>query len=98
MVARDHAQRGKRHYLGYKLNQLPILDEEGRLVSLVFRKDYDQHKENPYEMLDKHKRLLVGAGINTHDYRERVPALIEAGCDILCVDSSDGFPNGKRHD
>ncbi|HHW93510.1 MAG TPA: IMP dehydrogenase [Clostridiaceae bacterium] len=80
----------------HKVNQLPIIDEEGRLVSLVFRKDYDQHKENPYEMLDKHKRLLVGAGINTHDFRERVPALIDAGCDILCIDSSDGFSEWQK--
>ena len=75
----------------HKLNQLPILDEEGRLVSLVFRKDYDAHKDNPGEMLDAHKRLLVGGGINTHDYKERVPALLEAGFDVLCIDSSDGF-------
>ncbi len=80
----------------HKLNQLPILDERGHLVSLVFRKDYDQHKENPGEMLDAQKRLLVGAGINTHDYRERVPALLEAGCDVLCIDSSDGFSDWQR--
>ena len=80
----------------HKLNQLPILDEEGHLLSLVFRKDYDQHKENPGEMLDAHKRLLVGAGINTHDFRERVPALLEAGCDVLCIDSSDGFSDWQK--
>ena len=80
----------------HKLNQLPILDEEGRLVSLVFRKDYDEHKENPGEMLDAHKRLLVGAGINTRDYRERVPALMEAGCDVFCIDSSDGFSDWQK--
>ncbi|MDO5734229.1 MAG: IMP dehydrogenase [Eubacteriales bacterium] len=74
-----------------KLNQLPLVDKEGRLVSLVFRKDYDEHKENPEELLDSRKRLLVGAGINTRDYKERVPALIEAGADALCIDSSDGF-------
>ena len=80
----------------HKLNQLPILDEKGRLVSLVFRKDYDAHKENPGEMLDAHKRLLVGAGINTHDYKERVPALLDAGCDVLCIDSSDGFSDWQK--
>lgn len=74
-----------------KLNQVPIIDEEGRLVCLVFRKDYDAHKENPDELLDVHKRLLVGAGINTRDYEERVPALVDAGVDVLCIDSSDGF-------
>ncbi|NLA70835.1 MAG: IMP dehydrogenase [Clostridiaceae bacterium] len=80
----------------HKLNQLPILDEEGKLIALVFRKDYDEHKENPKEMLDSHKRLLVGGGINTRDYRERVPALLDAGCDVLCIDSSDGFTDWQR--
>jgi len=75
----------------HKLNVLPIVDDEHRLHYLVFRKDYDEHKQNPYELLDHHKRLMVGAGINTRDYKERVPALVEAGADILCIDSSDGF-------
>ncbi|HHV59625.1 MAG TPA: IMP dehydrogenase [Clostridiaceae bacterium] len=75
----------------HKLNCLPIVSKSGNLVYLVFRKDYDAHKENPLELLDEHKRYVVGAGINTRDYRERVPALVEAGADILCIDSSDGF-------
>lgn len=75
----------------HKLNQLPIVDEDGRLLGLVFRKDYDEHKENPQELLDTKKRLLVGAGINTRDYEERVPALAAAGADLVCIDSSDGF-------
>ncbi|MDR2148924.1 MAG: IMP dehydrogenase [Tannerella sp.] len=74
-----------------KLNTLPIIDEDGNLVNFVFRKDYDSHFENPGELSDEHKKLLVGAGINTHDYRERVPALIEADVDVLCIDSSDGY-------
>lgn len=75
-----------------KLNTLPIIDEEQHLVYLVFRKDYDQHKENPIELSNKvSKELLVGAGINTRDYAERVPALVEAGVDVLCIDSSDGY-------
>ncbi len=75
----------------HKINQLPIIDDSGRLVGLVFRKDYDSHKENPYELLDKNKRLITGAGINTRDYKVRVPALVEAGADVFCIDSSDGF-------
>ncbi len=75
----------------HKLNQLPIVTQDDRLVGMVFRKDYDEHKENPEELLDQDKRLMVGAGINTRDYEQRVPALLEAGADILCVDSSDGF-------
>ena len=75
----------------HKLNSLPILDKEGRLVSFVFRKDYDEHKSNPLELLDGNKSYVVGAGINTRDYAERVPALIEAGADVLCIDSSEGY-------
>ncbi|MBP5301479.1 MAG: IMP dehydrogenase [Bacilli bacterium] len=75
----------------YKINQLPVLDNDGRLKYLVFRKDFDQHKKNVNEILDKNKRYLVGAGINSYDYKDRVPALIKAGADILCIDSSDGF-------
>lgn len=75
----------------HKLNQLPIVDDRGHLVSLVFRKDYDEHKSNPRELLDTRKRLMTGAGINTRDYTDRVPALVEAGADVLCIDSSDGY-------
>ena len=75
----------------HKLNSLPIVNDDGRLVAFVFRKDYEQHKENPLELLDSHKRYVVGAVINTRDYEERVPALVEAGVDILCIDSSEGY-------
>ncbi|MDJ1121365.1 IMP dehydrogenase [Olsenella sp. YH-ols2217] len=74
-----------------KLNQLPIVNDDGTLVGLVFRKDYDAHKENPLELLDADKRYLVGAGINTRDYEQRVPVLVDAGADVLCIDSSEGY-------
>jgi len=80
----------------HKLNALPIIDSEGRLAYLVFRKDYDSHKENPLELLDGHKKYVVGAGVNTRDYEERIPALIEAGADILCIDSSEGFTEWQK--
>ena len=79
-----------------KLNSLPIVDKNGCLESFVFRKDYASHKENPLELLDSHKRYIVGAGINTRDYEERIPALIEAGADVLCIDSSEGFTEWQR--
>lgn len=79
-----------------KLNALPIVGKDGKLVSFVFRKDYDSHKENPLELLDSSKRYIVGAGINTRDYAERVPALIEAGADVLCIDSSEGFSEWQK--
>lgn len=75
----------------HKLNQLPIVDDNQHLVAFVFRKDYDSHKENPNELLDQDKRYIVGAGINTRDYEQRVPALVEAGVDVLCIDSSEGY-------
>lgn len=75
----------------HKLNALPIINENRELVYLVFRKDYSAHKNNPLELIDEQKRYLVGAGINTLDYEKRVPALVEAGADVLCLDSSDGF-------
>ena len=75
----------------HKLNCLPIIDDDQRLQYFVFRKDYDNHIENPNELLDSHKKLMVGAGINSRDFKERVPALVDAGVDVLVVDSSDGF-------
>ena len=75
----------------HKLNSLPIVSADGRLLYFVFRKDYEQHKENPGELLDGQKRYMVGAGINTKDYETRVPALVEAGADVLCIDSSEGY-------
>ena len=75
----------------HKLNSLPLVDKKGRLKYMVFRKDYDQHKSNPLEMLDEHKRYMVGAGINSRDYAERVPALVDAGVDVVCIDSSEGY-------
>lgn len=79
-----------------KVNTLPIIDDEQCMKYFVFRKDYDNHKNNPSELLDNHKRLLVGAGINTRDYRDRIPKLVDAGADVLCIDSSDGFSEWQK--
>lgn len=75
----------------HKINQLPVIDKNNHLVSLVFRKDFDSHEDHPKELLDKQHRYIVGAGINTRDYMERVPALLKAGVDVMCLDSSEGF-------
>ncbi len=75
----------------HKVNQLPIIDNDGHLISLVFRKDFDNHETYPNELLDSNHRYIVGAGINTRDYMERVPALLDAGVDVLCLDSSEGY-------
>lgn len=80
----------------HRLNALPIIDSNQRLTYFVFRKDYDSHKANPNELLDSHKRYVVGAGVNTRDYAERIPALVEAGADVLCIDSSEGFSEWQK--
>lgn len=79
-----------------KLNCLPVIDKDQNLVSLVFRKDYNSHKKNENELIDSSKRYMVGAGINTRDYAERIPALLEAGADVLCIDSSEGFSEWQK--
>lgn len=81
---------------GNKVNTLPIIDNNQCMKYFVFRKDYDNHKDNPNELLDAQKRLIVGAGINTRDYAERIPKLVEAGVDVLCIDSSDGFSEWQK--
>ena len=80
----------------HKLNTLPIITKDGNMSAFVFRKDYDAHKDNPLELLDDHKRYVVGAGVNTRDYEQRIPALIEAGADVLCIDSSEGFTEWQQ--
>ena len=80
----------------HKLNALPVIDRDQNLKYMVFRKDYDSHKENPNELLDGQKRYVVGAGINTRDYEERIPALIAAGADVLCIDSSEGYSEWQK--
>lgn len=79
-----------------KLNSLPLVDENQCLKYMVFRKDYSTHKENTNELLDNSKRYMVGAGINTRDYAQRVPALVNAGADVLCIDSSEGYSEWQK--
>ncbi len=80
----------------HKKECLPILDDTGHLRFLVFKKDYVDHRKNPDEVVDARKRLAVGAGINTHDHEDRVPALVKAGVDVLVMDSSDGYTEFQR--
>jgi len=79
-----------------KLNALPVIDKNGCLSSFVFRKDYSADKENKLAIMDDAKRYIVGAGVNTHDYEERIPVLVEAGVDVLCIDSSEGFNEWQK--
>ncbi|HEY0000826.1 MAG TPA: IMP dehydrogenase [Actinoplanes sp.] len=73
------------------LDLLPVVDGAGRLESVVLRRDYELHKRFRNESIDADKRFRVGAGVNTRDFRDRIPAVVEAGADLLCIDSSDGY-------
>ena len=98
VVAKDNVTLTKANDIiwEHKLNTLPIIDKNGNLCSFVFRKDYESHHENVNELLDEDKKLIVGAGINSRDYKDRVPALVKAGADVLCIDSSEGFSEFQK--
>ena len=98
IVAKDNCTLSKANDIiwEHKLNTLPIIDKKGNLCYFVFRKDYESHHENPNELLDSDKKLIVGAGINSRDYEQRVPALVKAGADVLCIDSSEGFSEFQK--
>ena len=71
-----------------KINSLPLVDDEGRLQYMVFRKDYDSHKENVNELLDENKSYVVGAG-NVVD-REGFLFLAKAGADFVKIGIGGG--------
>ncbi len=98
ITARDNITLSKANDIIWenKLNTLPIVNSKGNLCYFVFRKDYDSHHTNPNELLDKDKKLIVGAGINSRDYKDRVPALVKAGADVLCIDSSEGYSDFQK--
>ena len=98
IVAKDNTTLSQANDIiwDHKLNTLPIIDKNGNLCYFVFRKDYESHHDNPNELLDKDKKLIVGAGINSRDYEQRVPALVQAGADVLCIDSSEGFSEFQK--
>lgn len=74
-----------------KVGKLPIVDEFNNLIALVSRTDLKKRKNFPLASYDKNKSLMVGAAISTHpDDKERVQALINAGIDVIVIDSSQG--------
>ncbi len=75
---------------------LPVIDEDGRLLSMVFRKDINDQLNFPLEIHDKKKRLISVAAVNTHDYKDRVTALAREEVDVIAIDSSDGHTQYQK--
>ncbi len=79
----------------YKIEKLPVVDAEGKLIGLITYKDITKAKDKPNACKDAQGRLRVAAGIGvTHDSLERATALIEAGVDAIVIDTAHGHSKG----
>ena len=79
----------------YKIEKLPVVDKDGRLVGLVSYKDSTKAKDKPYACKDKLGRLRVAASIGvTKDSMQRADALVEAGVDAIVIDTAHGHSKG----
>ena len=74
----------------HKIEKLPIVDRDGRLTGLITVKDISKRRAYPNAAKDGGGRLLVGAGLGTADALERAAALVEAGVDVLVLDTAHG--------
>ena len=79
----------------HKIEKLPVVDKDFRLVGLVTYKDITKAKDKPFACKDKLGRLRVAAGIGvTADSMERASALVEAGVDAIVIDTAHGHSKG----
>ncbi|MCI6894830.1 MAG: IMP dehydrogenase [Bacteroidales bacterium] len=79
----------------HKIEKLPVVDKEGKLIGLVTYKDITKAKDKPNAAKDSLGRLRVAAGIGvTKDSLERARALVEAGVDALVIDTAHGHTKG----
>ncbi|MDY3362460.1 IMP dehydrogenase [Riemerella anatipestifer] len=88
-------ETAKNILLENRVEKLPIVDENFKLVGLITIKDIDNQLEYPHANKDKNGRLIVGAGVGVgEDTMERVTALVKAGVDIIAIDSAHGHSKG----
>lgn len=88
-------ETAKNILLKNRVEKLPIIDEDSKLVGLITIKDIDNQLEYPNANKDKNGRLIVGAGVGVgEDTMQRVTALVEAGVDIIAIDSAHGHSKG----
>lgn len=88
-------EKAKEILLKNRVEKLPIVDKEYKLVGLITIKDIDNQLEYPNANKDENGRLLVGAGVGVgEDTMERIAALVKAGVDIIAIDSAHGHSKG----
>jgi IMP dehydrogenase len=79
----------------YKIEKLPIVDGDNKLVGLITFKDIQKVKNHPKACKDAHGRLVVGAAVGvTADTLERVSALVAVGVDVIAIDTAHGHSKG----
>jgi IMP dehydrogenase len=79
----------------YKIEKLPVVDKDGKLIGLITYKDILKVKDHPNACKDKHGRLLVGAAVGVSvDVEDRISALIKAGVDVVVIDTAHGHSRG----
>jgi IMP dehydrogenase len=89
-------QQAKHLLHQYRIEKIPLVDSNNRLMGLITRRDLENAERFPAASKDSRGRLLVAAatGVSVSDLEVRVPALIEAGVDVLVVDTAHGHSKG----
>lgn len=74
----------------HKIEKLPVVDGEGKIVGLITVKDMEKHQLYPNAALDRNGRLVVGAAVSPNDYETRLPLLLESRVDFVVLDTAHG--------
>ncbi|MFP4644366.1 MAG: IMP dehydrogenase [Spirochaetales bacterium] len=78
----------------YKIEKLPVVDDNYALTGLITVKDIEKHQRFPNAAIDSNGRLLVGAAVSPNDIDERVPGLVDSRADFVVVDTAHGHTKG----
>ena len=88
-------QQAKQILQKYKIEKLPVVDDDGLLIGLITYKDIMKLENYPNSAKDGHGRLLAGAAVGvSRDLYDRVEALVSVGVDVICIDTAHGHSRG----